>query len=122
MDARGASGRLIVGPVNLKREDLDFNYLVVGRAIEWVGCRPSIEPLADAAGDFFHKTRVKGRPPSITYPSCMICTDDQYFKNRSAYIVAEVISAKLLHGVCGTLSRFSVRLSNVPTDLGNGTS
>ncbi|CAE7862616.1 OGG1, partial [Symbiodinium necroappetens] len=40
--------------------DLDFNYLVVGRAIEWVGCRPSIEPLTDAAADFFHATRVKG--------------------------------------------------------------
>ena len=64
MDARGASGRLVVGPVHLKREDLDFNYMIVGRAIEWVGCRPSIEPLTDAVADFFHATRVKGRTPA----------------------------------------------------------
>ena len=62
---RGASGRLIVGPVNLTRADLDFNWNIVGHAILWVGVRPSVDPLADCVADFFHKTRVKGaKPPS----------------------------------------------------------
>ena len=62
---RGASGRLIVGPVNLQRADLDFNWNIVGHAILWVGVRPSVEPLADSVGDFFQLTRVKGaKPPS----------------------------------------------------------
>ena len=61
---RGASGRLIIGPVNLQRADLDFNWKVVGHAILWVGVRPSVEPLTDSVEDFFHLTRVRGCKPA----------------------------------------------------------
>ena len=61
--ARGATGRLIIGPVNLQRPDLDFNWNIVGHAILWVGVRPSVDPLADSVGDFFHLTRLKGAKP-----------------------------------------------------------
>ena len=63
MEERGASGRLIVGPVNLQRVDLDFNWDIVGHAIVWSGCRPSIEPLADQVADFFQMTRPRGKAP-----------------------------------------------------------
>ena len=61
---RGASGRLVIGPTNLQRADLDFNWNIVGHAILWVGVRPSVEPLADVVADFFHATRVKGCKPA----------------------------------------------------------
>eukprot|EP00439_Symbiodinium_sp_Y106_P041290 s5246_g5.t1 len=63
--ARGATGRLIIGPVNLQRPDLDFNWNIVGHAILWVGVRPSVDPLADSVGDFFHLTRLKGAKPVL---------------------------------------------------------
>ena len=63
MDVRGASGRIIIGPVHLTRVDLDFNWDVVGHAIVWSGCRPGIEPLTDAVGDFFQLSRPRGKPP-----------------------------------------------------------
>ena len=61
---RGASGRLVIGPVNLQRADLDFNWNITGHAILWVGVRPSVDPLADCVADFFHKTRVRGAKPA----------------------------------------------------------
>ena len=61
---RGASGRLIIGPVVLTRADLDFNYDVIAHAILWVGCRPGIEPLTDTVGEFLHMSRPRGRPPA----------------------------------------------------------
>ena len=64
MDTRGASGRLIVGPVNLKRADLDFNWKIVCEAIIWAGTRCSIEVLTDSVEDFFHMSRPRGKPPA----------------------------------------------------------
>ena len=64
LEERGATGRLIVGPVQLKRADLDFNWNIVGHAIVWVGTRVGIEPLTDVVEDFFHLTRCRGRPPA----------------------------------------------------------
>ena len=61
---RGASGRLIVGPVTVTRPDLDFNYDVVCEAMVWVGCRPGIEPLTDSVEDFFHMSRCRGCKPA----------------------------------------------------------
>ena len=61
---RGASGRLIVGPVNLTRADLVFNWDVVAHAIVWAGCRPGIEPLTDSAEDFFQMSRCRGKAPT----------------------------------------------------------
>ena len=61
---RGASGRLIIGPINLQRADLAFNWNIVGHAIVWAGTRPGIEPLTDLVEDFFHMTRMRGRPPA----------------------------------------------------------
>ena len=64
---RGAAGRLIIGPTDLKREDLDFNYDIVGQAILWLGVRPSIEVMTDAVADFFHMTRPRGKPAASRY-------------------------------------------------------
>ncbi|OLP92876.1 hypothetical protein AK812_SmicGene25258, partial [Symbiodinium microadriaticum] len=60
---RGASGRLVIGPTNLQRADLDFNWNIVGHAILWVGVRPSVEPLADVVADFFHAIAKKPHRP-----------------------------------------------------------
>ena len=64
MPERGASGRLVVGPTHLSRVDLDFNYDVIGVAIQWIGRRPSIEALADSVADFLHMSRCRARPPA----------------------------------------------------------
>ena len=62
MASRGASGRLIIGPVNLTRVDLDYNWKVIGMAILWLGCRPTIEPITDECEIFFQKSRPRGKP------------------------------------------------------------
>ena len=67
MCERGAAGRLIIGPTDLKREDLDFNHDIVGQAILWLGVRPSIEVMTDAVADFFHMTRPRGKPAASRY-------------------------------------------------------
>ena len=67
MDAIGASGRLIIGPVHLGRPDLSHNWRIISTSINWVGCRPSIEPLTDQVEDFFHMTRCRGKSPATRY-------------------------------------------------------
>ena len=64
MDVRGASGRLIVGPVKVQRPDLDFNWKIVGHAILWMGTRPGIDALTDCVEDFFHMSRCRGQKPA----------------------------------------------------------
>ena len=61
---RGASGRLVIGPVSLQRADLSYNWNVVGHAIVWNGTRPGVEPLTDVVEDFYHMTRMRGKPPA----------------------------------------------------------
>ena len=64
LEERGASGRLVVGPVKLGRPDIAYNWQIVGHAILWSGTRPGIEPLTDMVEDFFHMTRMRGKPPA----------------------------------------------------------
>ena len=63
LDERGAGGRLVIGPVRLGRQDLDFNYLIIAHSILWVGCRPGVESITDSVEDFFQMSRCRGRAP-----------------------------------------------------------
>ena len=64
LSVRGASGRLVVGPVNLTRADLEYNWDIVGHAILWAGTRCGIDTLTDSVEDFFHMSRCRGKPPA----------------------------------------------------------
>ena len=100
---RGACGRLIVGPTSLRREDLDFNYDVIGQTILWVGVRPCIEPLTDAVEDFFHMTRPRGKPPASRHLDALACIPCCVLTKLSsrlsaAMVLPEVTSARPQHG------------------------
>ena len=82
MDARGASGRLVIGPVHLGRQDLAFNWELIAMAINWVGCRPGIEPLTDQVEDYLHATRCRGKAPATRDLASIAKCSCQLLKNR----------------------------------------
>ncbi|CAE7578512.1 unnamed protein product [Symbiodinium sp. CCMP2456] len=66
---RGASGRLIIAPGVLTRPDLDFNWDVIAKAMEYLGARPGVDQLQDDVELFFQRCKMKGRKP-VTREFC----------------------------------------------------
>ena len=64
---RGAGGRLIVAPNKLTRSDLDFNYDVIGTAMQKLGARAGVDRIQEDVELFFEKSRPKGKKPVTSY-------------------------------------------------------
>ena len=63
LSERGAGGRLIVGPGVLTRADLDFNWDVIAKGMEYLGARPGVDNLQEEVELFFQRSRQKGKKP-----------------------------------------------------------
>ncbi|CAE7709991.1 unnamed protein product [Symbiodinium sp. CCMP2592] len=69
LSERGAGGRLVVAPATLTRQDLDFNWDIIARAMEYMGARPGVDQLQDEVDLFFQRSRQKGKKP-VTRDFC----------------------------------------------------
>ena len=60
---RGASGRLIVAPCALTRNDLDYNWEIIGTAILHHGTRTGVDVFQEEVELFFDLSRPRGKKP-----------------------------------------------------------